>query len=368
MPRCHSQSIAEGHYCKHEGQKKCLLRNPEEGGSGTSPLHSRGSPNKGGPNQNWPPHPYLLRGRRRRKCYVTPAFSGIPNAKRGEKIRSGCLTPAFSRARKRAKMLCHPCILGGPQTKGDQIRSGYLTPAFAGAEEGGSAMSPLHSRRSPTPSAGRKSEVATSPLPSRGPKRGRKCYVTPAFLGIPNAKRGEKIRIGCLTPDFSRAQKTAEMLRHPCILGGPQTKGEKIRSGYLTPAFSGGQKRAGMLCHPCILGDPQTKGLARQAQITIKLAMQPADWVRRIHRTTHPVHVNRKTRAGRPQVPETLEQALLVNTSYTRLTPQKLDQCRRIVTKQMRLQGAHIKNKFQSPQDSTRLRTLLVRRLLNGHR
>ena len=26
-------------------------------------------------------------------------------------------------------MLCHPCILGGPQTKGDKIRSGYLTPA-----------------------------------------------------------------------------------------------------------------------------------------------------------------------------------------------------------------------------------------------
>ena len=34
--------------------------------------------------------------------------------------------------------------------------------------------------------------MAASPLPSRGPKRGRKCYVTPTFSGIPNAKRGEQ--------------------------------------------------------------------------------------------------------------------------------------------------------------------------------
>ena len=32
---------------------------------------------------------------------------------------------------------------------------------------------------------GTKSEVAASPLPSRGPERGRKCYVTPAFWGSP---------------------------------------------------------------------------------------------------------------------------------------------------------------------------------------
>ena len=59
------------------------------------------------------------------------ALSGIPNAKRGEqKIRSG------------------------PRQRGTQ------------------------------------SELAASPLPSREPKRGRKCYVTPAFSGIPN--KGEQ--------------------------------------------------------------------------------------------------------------------------------------------------------------------------------
>ena len=37
---------------------------------------------------------------------------------------------------------------------------------------------------------GTNSEVAASTLPSRGPKRGRKCYVTPAFSGVP--KQGFK--------------------------------------------------------------------------------------------------------------------------------------------------------------------------------
>ena len=51
------------------------------------------------------------------------------------------------------------------------------------------------------------------------------------------------------------------MLRHPYILGDPQTKGDKIRKGYLKPAFSGAQKRAEVLCQPCILGgSPNTRG------------------------------------------------------------------------------------------------------------
>ena len=33
-------------------------------------------------------------------------------------------------------------------------------------------------------------------------------------------------------------------------------RGEKIRSDYLTLAFSGAQKRAELLRNPCILGDP----------------------------------------------------------------------------------------------------------------
>ena len=67
----------------------------------------------------------------------------------------------------------------------------------------------------------------------------------PCILGVPNAKRGEKIRIGFLTPAFSGGQKRAEMLRNPCVLGGPLKKGTKSkvatsgRKCYTTPAFSG---------------------------------------------------------------------------------------------------------------------------------
>ena len=50
------------------------------------------------------------------------------------------------------------------------------------------------------------------------------------------------------------------MLRHPCILRGPQTKGDKIRIGCLTPTFLGAQKRAKMPRHPCILGVPKQRG------------------------------------------------------------------------------------------------------------
>ena len=58
---------------------------------------------------------------------------------------------------------------------------------------------------------------------------------------------GVTIRISYLTPAFSGAHKWAEMLHNPCILGGPQRKRDKIRIGYLTPAFSGAHKWSEML-------------------------------------------------------------------------------------------------------------------------
>ena len=98
--------------------------------------------------------------KRGRKCYITPAFSGIPDIEE-----------------QNLKWLPHPCHLGGPK-------------------EGGNAAAPLHSQGSPTPNAGSKirsapqqrgtkSQVAASPLPCRVPKRGRKCYVTPTFPRVP---------------------------------------------------------------------------------------------------------------------------------------------------------------------------------------
>ena len=195
----------------------CILRDPQHRGTkselSTSPLPSRG-PKRG------------------RKCYVTPAFSGIPNV--GEQIKTGCLTPAFMGAQKTAEMLRLPCTLSNPQHRGTKSklaasplpshgpksgRKCYVTDAFLGIPNigeqnrkwlphpcllaspkgGGNATSPLHSQGSQTPRAGSKirngpqlggtkSKVVVGPLPSGGPKRGRKCYVTLALWGIPNAE------------------------------------------------------------------------------------------------------------------------------------------------------------------------------------
>ena len=49
-------------------------------------------------------------------------------------------------------------------------------------------------------------------------------YVTPACLGVP--KNGNKIRSSYFTCAFSGARKWAELLRYPCILGGPQKRGQ----------------------------------------------------------------------------------------------------------------------------------------------
>ena len=50
-----------------------------------------------------------------RICCVT-LFSGVPN--RGDKIRSGYITSAFSGAHKWAELLRNPCVLWGPQKRG----------------------------------------------------------------------------------------------------------------------------------------------------------------------------------------------------------------------------------------------------------
>ena len=272
------------------------------GGKATSPLHSRGSPKSRRTKSE------LVGPTSGRKCYITPAFSGVPKDK-GDKIRIGG-------AHKWAEMLHHPCILGGPQKQRGQNQNWW------GPEVGGKATSPLHSRGSPKtrgtkselvgPTSGRKCYItpafsgvpkvkedkiriggahkwaemlhepcilggpqsqggenqkrwrpqvggnATSPLHSRGstksrgakselvgPTSGRKCYITPAFLAIPKDK-GDKIRIG-------GAHKWAERLHQSCILGGLQREGDKIRIG-------GAHKWAEMLHHPCILGGPQSQG------------------------------------------------------------------------------------------------------------
>ena len=247
----------------------CILGGPQHQARGTksevvaSPLPSRGP-------------------KRRRKCYFTPAFLGIANANcseqnqkwphtKGNKITSGCLTPAFSGGQKRAEMLHHPCILGDPQrqargaksevapNKGEQNQKWLSHPCLLGGPKRGRKcyVAPAFSG---VPYKGEQNQKWLSHLYLLGgPKRGAQCYVTPAFSGIPHAKCRGKIRKGCLTLALLRAQKEGGNATPPLHSRGSPTPstGSKIRSGYLTSAFWRAQKRAEMLRHPCILGDPQ---------------------------------------------------------------------------------------------------------------
>ena len=109
-------------------------------------------------------------------------------------------------SKKRVETLRHSYILGGSPTKQSKIRNSCLAPAFLGAIKRAEML--LH----PCILRGRqqrvtKSEMATSPLPSRGPKGGLKSYVTPAFLGS------------------NKKEKNDTWLPQPRLLGGPKMGG-----------------------------------------------------------------------------------------------------------------------------------------------
>ena len=292
---------------------------PQVGGSATSPLRSRGSPNKGtksmvahkwaevlhylcvlggpqtiGESQWWPTSG--------RKCYITPAVSGVPQ--QGDKVKggpqvSGSATSSLrSRgspnkgrkskvAHKWAEVLHHPCVLWGPQTRGQSQRSPtsarecYITPAFSGCPQtrGQSQRWPTSGREcyitpafAGVPKQGDKVKggpqvggSATSPLRSRGPQTrgqsqwwptsGRNCCIIPAFSGPPN--KGTKSMV---------AHKWAEVLHYLWVLGGPQTRGQSQwwpttgRKSYIIPAFSGVPQQGDK-----IKGGPQGGGSATSA-------------------------------------------------------------------------------------------------------
>ena len=71
-----------------------------------------------------------------------------------------------------------------------------------------------------------KTELATSPLASRGPTSGLKCYVTPIFSGV--LGKGDKIRLGYLTPTFSGAPMGRNCCLTGCSRGSPR-KGTKSK-------------------------------------------------------------------------------------------------------------------------------------------
>ena len=75
-------------------------------------------------------------------------------------------------------MLHHPCILGGPQQR-EQNRKSKPTP--------GVTMTHQATKRGFKDCPGFLNSTGRL-----GPKRGRKCYITRAFSGVPN--KGNKIK------------------------------------------------------------------------------------------------------------------------------------------------------------------------------
>ena len=75
-------------------------------------------------------------------------------------------------------MLHHPCILGGPQQREQNQKS--------------KPMPGVTMMRHATKRGFKDCPGFLNSTGRLGPKRGRKCYITPAFSGVPN--KGNKIK------------------------------------------------------------------------------------------------------------------------------------------------------------------------------
>ena len=133
----------------------------------------------------------------RGQCYVTPAFSGVPN--KGEQNQKSTPTLGVTmmhHATKRGFKDC-PGFLNCTGRLGPKRgRKCYVTPAFSGVPNKG------EQNQKSTPTLGvtmmhHATKRGFKDCPGflnctgrLGPKRGRKCYVTPAFSGVPN--KGEQ--------------------------------------------------------------------------------------------------------------------------------------------------------------------------------
>ena len=72
--------------------------------------------------------------------------------------------------------------------------------------------------------------MATSPLPSRGPKNGGICYDTHAFSRVP--RRADKTKSGSITPAFSEAPQVGGIATPPLRSRG--FLGEATKSKVVT--------------------------------------------------------------------------------------------------------------------------------------
>ena len=118
----------------------------------------------------------------------------MPPSRAGEKLEAGISKPLIASSSSRGIKargrdlqvpvsanwlhLHHPCILGGPQQR-EQNQNSKPTP--------GVTMMHHATKRGFKDCPGFLNSTGRL-----GPKRGRKCYITPAFSGVPN--KGNKIK------------------------------------------------------------------------------------------------------------------------------------------------------------------------------
>ena len=227
-----------------------LLGDPQVGGIATPPLHCRWSPTKGIKSE-LAASPLPSRGPTSgHNYYVTPACSGVPN--KGDKFRIAT-SPLPSRGPTSGRNCYITPTFSGVPNKGrtnSELATSYLR-LLGDPQVGGIATPPLHCRWSPT--KGTKSELAASPLPSRGPTSGLNYYVTPAFSGFPN--KGDKFRIAT-SPLPSRGPTSGRNCYITPTFSGSQQRGQIQNWLPHTFAFSGTHKWAELLHYPCIVGGP----------------------------------------------------------------------------------------------------------------
>ena len=132
-------------------------------------------------------------------------------------------------------MLCHPCILAGPQQRGTKSEVKTYARGHHDAPSTKACISGFKDCPGFLNSTGR-----------LGPKRGRKCYVTPASSRVPNkggqnqkSKRTLGVTMMLLVP--KRGFKDCPGFLNSTGRLGPK-RGRKC---YVTPAFSGVPNKGG---------------------------------------------------------------------------------------------------------------------------
>ena len=172
----------------------------------------------------------------------------MPPSRAGEKLEAGISKPliaSFSsrgiKARGRDLQvpvsvnwlhLHHPCILGGPQQR-EKNQNSKPTP--------GVTMMHHATKRGFKDCPGFLNSTGRL-----GPKRGRKCYITPAFSGVPN--KGGQNQNSKPTPGVTMMHHATKRGFKDCpsFLNSTGRLGPKRgRKCYVTPAFSGVPNKGG---------------------------------------------------------------------------------------------------------------------------